>query len=111
MEERPAPPRMLRITTAIILVGILGTLLWLIIAPPAVYAHYHSWFQAASDLLMGIIFTCCGLFYHSWFATIMGVHKAPIILHFGPERARLYYTVIGLVFLTLAGVGFLLLVW
>jgi threonine/homoserine/homoserine lactone efflux protein len=107
MDARQAPPRILRIATIILLIGIPGLLLWLSIAPPATYAHYQPWFQASFDFVLGVILASCGLFYHSWFATMMGVHKAPMILRFGPNSARLWYIVIGLVFLTLGVVGFL----
>lgn len=108
MDERPMPPRIVRIATMMSIIVILGILLWLTFAPPAMYAQFKSWFQAAFDLVFGIIFTSCGLFYHSWFATVMGVHKAPAVLRFGPESARVGYIVIGLIFLTLGVAGFLL---
>ena len=63
--------------------------------------HYQSLFQAAFDLVFGCIFIACGLFYYSWFATIMGANKAPVILHFGPNRARIGYIVMGVILLAL----------
>lgn len=108
MDVRQTPPRILYIAAWTLLIGVLGSLLWLIIAPPAAYARYQHWFQAAFDLVFGGIFIACGLFYHSWFGTIMGVDKAPVILRFGPNRARMWYIVLGLIFLTLGVIGFLL---
>jgi hypothetical protein len=70
---RQAPPRILYIATWTLLIGVLDSLLWLIITPPAAYAHYQPWFQAAFTLVLGSIFIACGLFFDSWFATIMGV--------------------------------------
>src|SRR6266487_4943705 len=60
------------------------------------------------DLVFGCIFLACGLFFYSWFGTIMGTDKAPVILHFGPNRARIGYIISGVVFLALGVVGFLL---
>jgi hypothetical protein len=77
-------------------------------APPTGYVHYQPLFQAAFDLVFGIIFFACGLFFYSWFGTIMGADKAPVILHFGPNRARIGYIVLGVVFLALGVVGVLL---
>jgi hypothetical protein len=77
-------------------------------APPAGYANYQPLFQAAFDLVFGIIFLGCGLFYNSWFAKIMGAHNAPVILHFGLNRARFGYIVMGVVFLALGVIGVLL---
>ncbi len=108
MEMRQAPPRILYIATWTVLIGILGTLLWLMTAPPAAYAHYQPWFQAAFDLVFSGIFIACGLFYNSWFATIMGAHNAPSILRFGPNRARIGYVIWGVVIFTLGVVGLLL---
>jgi hypothetical protein len=108
MEVRQTPPRILYIATWIVLIGVLGSLLWLKIAPPVAYAHYQPWFQIAFDLVFGSIFLACGLFFDSWFATIMGAHKASVILHFGPNRARMWYIVLGVTFLTLGVIGFLL---
>ncbi len=108
MEIRQAPPRIFYIATWTLVIGILGSLLWLMIAPPAAYANYQALFQAAFDLVFGGIFLACGLFYNSSFATIMGAGKAPMILHFGPNRARIGYIISGVVFLALGVVGFLL---
>jgi hypothetical protein len=77
-------------------------------APPSDYANYQPLFQAAFDLVFGGIFITCGLFYNSWFATIMGAHNAPVILHFGPNRARIGYIVMGVVFLAPGVTGVLL---
>lgn len=93
MDVRQTPPRILYIVAWALLIGVLGSLLWLIIAPPAAYAPYQHWFQAAFDLVFGGIFIACGLFYHSWF---------------GPNRARMWYIVLGLTFLTPGVIGFLL---
>ncbi len=77
-------------------------------APPAAYADYQPLFQATFDLVFGSIFLACGLFFYSWFGIIMGADKAPVILHFGPNRARIGYLVLGVVFLALGVVGALL---
>ncbi len=108
MGIRQAPPRILYIATWTVVIGILGSLLWLMIAPPAAYANYQPLFQATFDLVFGIIFIACGLFFYSWFGTIMGADKAPVILHFGPNRARIGYIISGVIFLTPGAVGFLL---
>jgi threonine/homoserine/homoserine lactone efflux protein len=101
MDVRQAPPRILYITTWTVVITVLGSLLWLMTATPAAYTNYQPLFQAAFDLVFGCIFIACGLFYYSWFATIMGADKAPVILHFGPNRARIGYIVMGVVFLVL----------
>ncbi len=101
MDVRQAPPGILYIATWTVVIGVLGSLLWLMTAPPATYANYQPLFQAAFDLVFGCIFLACGLFYYSWFATIMGADKAPSIMHFGPNRARIGYIVSGVVILTL----------
>lgn len=108
MDVRQSPPRILYIATWIVVIGILGSLQWLITAPPAGFANYQPLFKAAFDLVFGSIFIACGLFYNSWFAKIMGAHNAPGILHFGPGRVRIGYIVVGLVFLTLGVAGVLL---
>ncbi len=108
MDVRQVPPRILYISTWTLIIGVLGSLLWLIIAPPAAYANYQPLFQAAFDLVFGCIFIACGLFYYSWFATIMGAHNALVILHFGPNRARIGFVVWGLVIIAL-GVAMILL--
>jgi hypothetical protein len=108
MDVRQAPPRILYVATWIVVIGILGSLLWLMTVPPADYANYQPLFQAAFDLAFGSIFIACGLFYNSWFAIIMGAHNAPVILHFGPNRARIGYIISGVIFLALGVVGFLL---
>ncbi len=107
MNERQAPPRMLRITIVVLFIGIVGLLLWLSIAPPAAYAPYQPWFRAVANLFVGIVLTACGLFYNSWFAAIMGAQNSSIILRFGPTRARIVYIVIGLIFLINGIVGVL----
>jgi hypothetical protein len=99
MNEKQAPPRMLRISIYVLFIGIVGLLLWLSIAPPAAYAPFQPWFRAALNLFVGIILTACGLFYDSWFAALMGAQNSSIILRFGPTRARIVYIVIGLIFL------------
>jgi hypothetical protein len=104
---RQAPPRILYIATWTLLIGVLGSLLWLIITPPAAYAHYQPWFQAAFTLVLGSIFIACGLFFDSWLATIMGVDKAPVTLRLGPNRARMWSIVLSVVFLTLGVIGLL----
>ena len=101
MDARQAPPRILYIVTWTVVIGVLSSLFWLMTAPPAAYAHYQSLFQSLFDLVFGSIFIACGLFYFSWFATIMGADRAPVIMHFGPNRARIGYIVMGLIFLTL----------
>lgn len=108
MDARQSPPRILFIAIWIVVIGVLGSLLWLMIAPPATYTNYQPLFQAAFDLAFGCIFIACGLFYNSWFATIMGAHNATVILHFGPNRARIGYIVFGVVFLVLGIAGVLL---
>ena len=108
MEIRQAPPRILYIATWTLVIGVLGSLLWLMIAPPAAYADYQPLFKATFDLVFGCIFFACGLFFYSWFGTIMGTDKAAMILHFGPNRARIGYIISGVVFLALGVVGFLL---
>jgi hypothetical protein len=108
MDIRQTPPRILYIATWTAVIGVLGSLLWLMTAPPAAYAHFQPLFQAAFDLVFGCIFLACGLFYYSWFATIMGAHNAPVIMHFGPNRARIRYIVVGVVILAL-GVARILL--
>ena len=108
MDVRQAPPRILYIATWIVVIGVLGSLFWLMTAPPATYANYQQLFRAAFDLVFGSIFIACGLFYDSWFATIMGADKAPVILHFGPNRARIGYIVVGVIFLVLGVAGVLL---
>ena len=50
MDVRQAPPRILYIATWTLVVGVLGSLLWLTTAPPAAYAHYQPLFQAESTL-------------------------------------------------------------
>jgi hypothetical protein len=111
MDVRQAPPRILYIATWTVVIGVLGSLLWLMTSPPAAYANYQSLFQATFDLVFGCIFLVCGLFYYSWFATIMGADKAPVILHFGPNRARIGYIVLGVIFLALGVAGVLLHFW
>ena len=59
-------------------------------------------------LVFGCIFLACGLFFYSWFGTIMGADKAAVILHFGPNRARIGYIISGVIFLAPGVVGFLL---
>lgn len=108
MDVRQAPPRILYIATWIVVIGILGSLFWLMTAPPVAYANYQPLFRAAFDLVFGSIFIACGLFYDSWFATIMGADKAQVILHFGPNRARIGYIVVGAIFLVLGVAGVLL---
>ncbi|HYX50183.1 MAG TPA: hypothetical protein VE843_10600 [Ktedonobacteraceae bacterium] len=107
MDVRQTPPRILYIATWIVVIGVLGALFWLMTVPPIAYAHYQPFFQAAFDLAFGSIFIACGLFYNSWFGTIMGAHNAPVILHFGPNRARIGYIVVGMVFLVLGVTGVL----
>ena len=111
MDVRQAPPRILYITTWTIVIGVLGSLFWLMTAPPAAYTHYQPLFQAAFDLVFGCIFFACGLFYYSWFATVLGADKVPVILHFGPNRARIGYIISGVILLALGVVGFLLHFW
>ena len=108
MDIRQTPPRILYIATWILVIGVLDSLLWLMIAPPAAYANYQPLFQAAFDLVFGSIFLACGLFFYSWFGIIMGADKAPVILHFGPNRARIGYIVLGVIFFSPGVVGFLL---
>jgi len=108
MDVRQAPPRILYIATWIVVIGVLGSLFWLMTAPPAAYASYQPLFKAAFDFVFGSIFIACGLFYSSWFATIMGAHNTSIILHFGPNRARIGFIVVGVVFLALGVAGVLL---
>ena len=108
MDIRQAPPRILYIATRIVVIGVLGSLFWLMTAPPATYANYQPLFKAVFDLVFGGIFIACGLFYDSWFATIMGADKAPVILHFGPNRARIGYIIVGMIFLVLGVAGVLL---
>jgi hypothetical protein len=108
MDVRQAPQRILYIATWAVVIGVLGSLIWLMTAPPAAYANYQSLFQATFDLVFDCIFLVCGLFYYSWFATIMGADKAPVILHFGPNRARIGYIVLRVIFLAL-GVARILL--
>jgi hypothetical protein len=110
MDVRRAP-LILYIATWAVVIGVLGLLLWLMTAPPAAYANYQSLFQATFDLVFGCIFIACGLFYNSWFATIMGAHNAPVILHFGPNRARIGYIVLGVIFLALGVARVLLHFW
>src|SRR5690242_8850079 len=107
MDRRQTPPRMLYIATWIGVLGVLGSLLWLLFVPPPAYANDQPLFQAAFDLVLGGIFLACGFFYSSWFATIMGAHNAPVIQHFGPHRARIGYIVVGVVFLVLGVAGVL----
>ena len=107
MDIRQAPPRILYIATWIVVIGILGSLLWLMTAPPAAYTNYQPLFKAAFDLVFGGLFIACGLFYNSWFAKIMGAHNASVIMHFGPNRARIGYIVVGVIFLALGVAGFL----
>src|SRR6266480_2026334 len=71
MDVRQAPPRILYITTWTIVIGVLGSLFWLMTAPPAAYTHYQSLFQAAFDLVFGCIFFACGLFYYSSICILM----------------------------------------
>jgi hypothetical protein len=101
MDVRQAPPRILYIATWTVVIGVLGSLFWLMTSPPAAYAKYQPWFQATFDLVFGCIFIACGLFYYSWFAIIMGAHNATVVLHFGPNRARLGYLISGVVILML----------
>ena len=108
MDVRQAPARIVYIAAWIVVIGVLGSLFWLMTAPPATYANYQLLFRAAFDLVFGSIFIACGLFYDSWFATIMGADKAPVILHFGPNRARIGYIVVGVIFLVLGVTGILL---
>ncbi len=108
MDVKQSPPRILYITTWIVVIGVLGTLQWLIIAPPAAFANYQPLFKASFDVVFGCIFIACGLLYHSWFAIVLGAHNAPGILHFGPVRARIGFIVVGVVFLVLGGAGVLL---
>ena len=108
MDERQSPPRILSVATWIVVIGVLGSLFWLMTAPPANYTNYQPLFRAAFDLAFGCIFIACSLFYNSWFATIMGAHNASIIMHFGPNRARIGYTIVGVIFLVL-GVASILL--
>jgi threonine/homoserine/homoserine lactone efflux protein len=108
MDVRQAPSRILYITTWTIVIGVLGSLFWLMTAPPAAYSNYQPLFQAVFDLVFGCIFIACGLFYYSWFATIMGADKASVILHFGPNRARIGYIISGVVFLGLGAIRVLL---
>ena len=108
MDIRQAPPRILYIATWIVVIGVLGSLFWLMTAPPATYANYQPLFKAAFDLVFGGIFIACGLFYDSWFATIMEADKAPVILHFGPNRARIGYIIVGMILLVLGVAGVLL---
>ena len=108
MDVRQSPPRILYIATWIVVIAILGSLQWLIIAPPTVFANYQPLFKTAFDLVFGSIFIAFGLFYNSWFAKIMGAHDAQGILHFGPGRVRIGYTVVGVIFLVLGVAGVLL---
>ena len=108
MDARQSPPRILYIATWIVVIGVLGSLFWLMTAPPAAYTNYQPLFRAAFDLIIGSIFIACSLFYNSWFAIIMGAHNASIILHFGPNRARIGYMVVGMIFLVLGAAGVLL---
>ena len=108
MDVRQTPPRILYIATWTVILAVLGSLFWLMTAPPAAYTHYQPFFQAAFDFVFGCVFMVMGLFYNSWFATIMGAHNAPVILHFGPNRARIGYIVVGGVFLVLGVTRFLL---
>src|SRR5689334_4005976 len=107
MDRRQIPPRILYIATWIGVLGVLGSLLWLLWAPPPAYANDQPLFQAVFDLVLGGIFLACGLFNNSWFATIMGAHNAALILHFGPNRARIGYIVVGVVLLVLGVAGVL----
>lgn len=108
MDASQTPPRILYVATWTVTLGVLGSLFCLMTAPPAAYAQYQPFFQAAFDLVIGCIFIAWGLFYHSWFATIMGAHKAPAILHFGPNGARIGFVMWGLVMLALGIVRILL---
>jgi len=108
VDARQSPPRILYIATWIVVIAVLGSLFWLMTAPPAIYSSYQTLFRAAFDLVFGSIFIACSLFYNSWFATIMGAHNASIILHFGPNRARIGYTIVGVIFLALGIAGVLL---
>jgi hypothetical protein len=108
MDARQSPPRILYIATWIVVIGVLISLQWLEIAPPAAFINYQLLFKAAFDIVFGSIFIACGLFYNSWFAIIMGAHNAPGILHFGPVRARIGFIVVGMVFLVLGVAGVLL---
>lgn len=107
MNERQAPPRMLRITIVVLFIGIVGLLLWLSIAPPAAYAPFQPWFRTVLNLFVGIVLTACGLFYGSWFGALIGAQNTPIILRFGPTRARIIYIVIGMNFLIIGIAGVL----
>jgi len=108
MDVRQSPPRILSIATWIVVIGVLGSLFWLMTFPPVAYAHYQLLFRAAFDFVFGSIFIACGLFYNSWFAIILGAHNAPVILHFGPNRARIGYLIVGVVFLALGVAGVLM---
>jgi hypothetical protein len=108
MDMRQATPRIVYIATWTILIGVLGTLFWLTSAPPAALAHFQPWFKAAADFVFGGIFLACGLLYHSWFARVIGAHNAPLILHFGPARARIGFCIAGVIFLVLGVTGILL---
>jgi hypothetical protein len=106
--DRRQTPRIIYIASWIVIISVLGSLLWLLFATPAAYANYRPLFQAAFDLAFSCIFLACGLFYNSWFATIMGAHNAPVTLHLGPVHARIGYIIVGAVFLVLGAAGFLL---
>ena len=99
MNEKQAPPRPLRISILVLFLGIVVLLFWLSNAPPAAFALYQPWFRAMLHLVVGIVLIACGLFYHSWFAAIMGVQNSAILSRFGPTRARIVLIMIGLIFL------------
>ena len=70
MDVRQSPPRILYIATWIVVIAILGSLQWLIIAPPTVFANYQPLFKTAFDLVFGSIFIAFGLFDNSWFVKL-----------------------------------------
>ena len=107
MNKRQAPPRVLRISIVVLIIGIVALLFWLSVTPPAAYAPYQPWFRAALDIFAGIVLTACGLFYNTWFAAIMGMQESSLISRFGPTRARITFIVVGLIFLIIGLVGVL----
>jgi hypothetical protein len=104
MATRPARAHIRRIAVTLLAVLPLGGLmLWLLIAPPAALAPYQPGFQFALDLFFGLWFLSGSLFFHSRFAKAIGTgQNTPLVLWIGPRGARLFFLLVGLLFLTSA---------
>ncbi len=103
MSTRPAS-RLLGLGVALLVVlPMVGFTLWLFIAPPAAFAPYQPWLQFAIDLVFSLWFLSGGLFFHSRFAKAIGTgQNTPLVRWLGPGRARLFFLLDGLFFLTMA---------